>query len=205
MRRVKIRHRLDDQGLVALTFDDGPDPDHTPTVLDELGRLGIAATFFLVGDRAGRYPTIVRRIVDEGHAIGSHSRSHPDPWRVSLTTLVREYRHGRREVERAANRSVPLFRPPKGFVNGRGALAMLAARVRPWLWTLDPGDWEPGVAARDIVDHLGSLGGGDVVLLHDAIENPIAPSAVDRAATRDALADIAKLARERQLAFTTLS
>jgi peptidoglycan/xylan/chitin deacetylase (PgdA/CDA1 family) len=200
-----VRHHLDRTGdVVALTFDDGPDPDHTPAILDELARLGVVATFFLVGRRASTHPDIVRRILDEGHAVGSHSDSHPEPWRVSLRPLVLEYRRGRVHVEQAARRPVPLFRPPKGHVNVSGAVAMRAARVQPWLWTIDPGDWRPAVRADEIVAGLAGLRAGDVILLHDAIDGPLAPSALDRTATRAALPGIVGLARERHLRFGTL-
>lgn len=192
------------EGAVALTFDDGPDPEHTPAILDELRRLGVVATFFLVGRNAQAHPQIVRRILDDGHAVGSHSYSHPEPWSVPLRTLVREYRAGRAAVERVARRPAPLFRPPKGYVDAAGAVAMLAAGLRPWVWTLDPKDWVPDVRAADIVGGLAHLRGGDVVLLHDAIEGPLAPSALDRSATRAALPEIAALAAERRLRFTTL-
>lgn len=206
VRAAGVQERLDPStGTVALTFDDGPDPEHTPVILDELARLGAVATFFLVGQRARTHPAIVRRILNEGHAIGSHSDSHPDPWLVPLATLVLDYRRGRARVERAAQRSVPLFRPPKGFVDGTGATAMLAARVRPWLWTIDPHDWEPDVRPGDIVAGVAGLQRGDVILLHDAIEGPLAPSALDRSATAQALAGIVGVAHERRLAFATLA
>ncbi|MDQ4131235.1 MAG: polysaccharide deacetylase family protein, partial [Actinomycetota bacterium] len=167
MQRIRAQERLDGvKGAVALTFDDGPDPEHTPAVLDELRRLRVAATFFLVGHRARTHPEIVRRIIAEGHAVGSHSESHPDPWTVPLPALVREYRGGRAHVERAAEQSVQLFRPPKGHIDGRGAVAILAARVRPWLWTIDPRDWMPDVRPADILAGVTELGAGDVVLLH---------------------------------------
>jgi peptidoglycan-N-acetylglucosamine deacetylase len=202
---VGVRRRLDPAaGAVALTFDDGPDPEHTPAILDELARLGVVATFFVVGRRARAHPGIVRRMVLEGHHVGSHSDSHPEPWRVPLATLARDYRRGRLEAERAAEREITLFRPPKGHVDGRGAAAMLAAKVRPWLWTIDPQDWSPGAVSDDIVAGVAHLAEGDVVLLHDAIEGPLAPSALDRSATHDALGGIVALARQRGLRFTTL-
>ncbi|MFN2607336.1 MAG: polysaccharide deacetylase family protein [Acidimicrobiales bacterium] len=206
IRRARVQRHLDRaSGNVALTFDDGPDPEHTPAVLDELGRLGIVATFFLVGHRATAHPGIVRRIIDEGHAVGSHSNSHPEPWGIPMPDLVREYRRGRVQVERAARRPVPLFRPPKGYVDGRGAAAMLAARLRPWLWTIDPHDWVPGVRPAEILAGLADLGSGDVVLLHDAIQGPLDPSALDRSATVAALDAVGALARQRQLRFCTLA
>ena len=205
VRAARVQEHIDPAGgTVALTFDDGPDPRHTPAILDELARLGITGTFFLVGRRARAHPALVRRILAEGHAVGSHSDSHSDPWRVPFRGLARDYRRGRSEVEWAAGRPVPLFRPPKGYVDGAGAAAMLAARLRPWLWTIDPRDWEPGVRPDAVVARLAGLQQGDVVLLHDGIEGPLAPSALDRSATRQALAGIAALAAERGLGFATL-
>ena len=192
-------------GAVALTFDDGPHPDFAPAYLDELRRLGIVATFFVVGHRARARPDLVRRALDEGHAVGSHSDTHPEPWTVPLRTLSRDYRRGRQAAEQALGRRVRLFRPPKGYLDGAGAAAMIGAGVRPWLWTVDPEDWQPDVTTAEIVAGLDGLTGGDVVLLHDAIEGPLAPSALDRSATLAALPAIAELAASRGLRFTTLA
>ncbi len=190
---------------IALTFDDGPDPHHSPLILDELERLGVPATFFLVGRRAQAHPDLVRRMVEEGHAVGSHSSSHPEPWRPSLLSLARDYRLGRAQVEQAAGRPVPLFRPPFGYVDPTGALAMATARVRPWLWTIDSRDWVPAITSAEVVAEVTELRAGDVVLLHDAIERPLAQSTLDRSATCAALAGIVAFARERQLQFATLA
>jgi peptidoglycan/xylan/chitin deacetylase (PgdA/CDA1 family) len=203
--RANIRRSLDaDKHAIALTFDDGPDPVHTPAILDELRRLGIPATFFLVGTSAHDNPAIIRRMLAEGHAIGSHSESHPDPWRLGFRAVAREYRSGRSLVENAAGQSVHLFRPPKGYVDARGAAAMLLGRLRPWLWTIDAFDWEPGADAAAIVERVSGLAGGDIVLLHDAIKAPIDLSTLDRTATCAALPGIVALARDRSLRFVTL-
>lgn len=206
VRLVHVEDHLDPRaGTVALTFDDGPDPEHTPRVLDELARLGVVATFFVVGRRARAHPQIVRRILDEGHAVGSHSDSHPEPWTMPMRRLIHDYTRGRANVESAAQRAVPLFRPPKGHVDAKGAVAMRAAKVCPWVWTIDPQDWMPDVRPNDLVARLAHLRSGDVVLLHDAIVDPLAPSALDRSATVAALAGIAALARERHVRFATLT
>ncbi len=193
------------EGAVALTFDDGPDPDFAPAFLDELRRLDAVATFFVVGHRARARPDLVRRARDEGHAVGSHSDTHPEPWTVPLRALSRDYRRGREAAEAALGRRVQLFRPPKGYVDGPGAAAMAAAGVRPWLWTVDPEDWRPDVTPDEIVRGLDGVRSGDVVLLHDAIEGPLAPSALDRSATLAALPAIVDLVRARGLRFTTLA
>ena len=187
-----------------MTFDDGPDSRHTPLILEELARLDAVATFFLVGHRARAHPDLVRRIIAEGHAVGSHSCSHPEPWRVSACRLADDYRQGREEVERAAGRPVRLFRAPKGYVDLRGALAMVRVRLTSWLWTIDARDWVPDVTSDEIVAAVAGVRSGDVILLHDAIEGPLEPSALDRSATCQALAGIVTLVRARQLRLVTL-
>src|SRR3954469_14747780 len=80
---------------VALTFDDGPDPDSTPRVLDVLAAHGVPETFFCVGARARRPPELVRRILAEGHALGSHSETHQVTELPSAAAML-DYRRGRR-------------------------------------------------------------------------------------------------------------
>ncbi len=189
---------------IALTFDDGPDAQRTPAVLERLDDLGVLATFFVVGQHARNAPEIVRRIVEAGHAVGSHSWSHPEPWTLEFAALRREYRDGRHALEDVLGRAVHLFRPPKGFVSLQGALAMRSAGVHPWLWTIDPGDWRPGVTSGALADALAPVGGGSVVLLHDTLVDPIEPGCLDRSPTLDAVAWIVSRARERGLRLTTL-
>jgi peptidoglycan/xylan/chitin deacetylase (PgdA/CDA1 family) len=202
-RLAGVRRSLDSVAI-ALTFDDGPDPERTPALLDRLHDLGIVATFFVVGRRAQMSPDVVRRAVEAGHAVGSHSWSHPEPWTLGTTALRREYRDGRHAVEDLLGRRVRLFRPPKGFVDVKGALAMRAAGVRPWLWTIDPGDWRPGITSRAIAEALAPVERGSVVLLHDTLVDPIEPACLDRRATLDVLEVLSSYARERGLTFATL-
>lgn len=201
---AKVQHEVAGDTSVALTFDDGPDPVHTPLVLDELARLGVRATFFVVGGRARQHPRLVRRMLDEGHAVGSHSATHPDPWTLGTRELVDEYRTGRAHVEEVAGRPMDLFRPPKGHLDVSGALAVRIARLRPWLWTLDPEDWRPGVTADELVARLSTLEPGAVVLLHDGLESPLEASALDRTSTVAALDPVVRSIRDRGLHPVTL-
>jgi peptidoglycan-N-acetylglucosamine deacetylase len=204
-RFAGVRHRLPaGEAGVALTFDDGPDPRFTPAVLDVLAEHGVVATFFLVGRRAERHPGIVSRILREGHAAGSHSWSHPDPGGVSPARLFSEYRRGRRAVEAAVGAPVALFRPPMGDVGLPSATAATLSRVRPWLWTRDPSDWRPGRTTGEIVDAVGDLHAGDVVLLHDGIELPVTEAALDRSSTVAAVPLLIRRARAAGLDLVTL-
>lgn len=201
-----VRHSLDPSaGRVALTFDDGPDPSFTPELLDVLDRLKVPATFFVTGQRAQRHPDLVRRIVSDGHSLGSHSASHADPWTLTLGALVAEYRSGRVAVEEASGRKVSLFRPPKGYLDAKGALAIRAVRLRPWLWSIDSLDWKPGATVAGIGDVAGRAGPGAVILLHDAIEGALAPEALDRSATVSAVPSLVQRLRDRGMEFVGLS
>lgn len=196
---ARPRRRVDAPAGFALTFDDGPDPASTPAVLDVLAAEHAVATFFLVGRRARRHPEIVRRIVAEGHGVGSHTWSHPELAGLGPARLLAECAHGRRAVQQAAGRSVRAYRPPKGHLDSRGARVARAAGLEPWLWSLDPADWRPGVGTQEILAALEGLAVGDVILMHDAIEQPVAPAALDRSATVAALGPLLALARERGL------
>jgi len=189
---------------VALTFDDGPDPEYTPRLLQILDRLGVRATFFTVGEAVRRHPPIVRDINSSGHALGSHSYSHPDPWALSPKALKREYILGRHVLEDVCGRPVHLFRPPKGHLDAAGVLAIRSIGLRPWLWTIDSHDWEPGASPGSIERRAAIGGPGDVLLFHDAIRRPVATSTLDRSATLEALPAIVARLRDAGVRFTTL-
>jgi peptidoglycan-N-acetylglucosamine deacetylase len=192
-------------GEVALTFDDGPHPEWTPQVLDLLTASGVRATFFVVGYRARQYPELVRRIRQEGHVLGSHSGTHPDARRLGLRQLHRDYAEGRAALEAAIGERVALFRPPNGTLDAKGVAVIRRLGLLPRLWTIDPQDWHPDTTTADIVARCAAAGVGDIVLLHDGLERPLAPRALDRSATVSALPQVISAFRERGLSFSTLA
>jgi peptidoglycan-N-acetylglucosamine deacetylase len=202
-RLVGARSRVAPTG-VALTFDDGPHPRHTNEVLDVLSRAGVHATFFVVGRNVRLHRTIVDRIVAEGHSLASHSMTHTDPWELSAFGLWRDYRAGHLELCDAVGRDVRLFRPPKGYVDRRGAMAIRAARLQTYLWSLDAADWEATLRPDEVVERLGTPALGDIVLLHDAIEAPLHPAALDRSAMIAGLEMFLERATEAGIPFVRL-
>lgn len=189
---------------VALTFDDGPHPRFTNEVLDLLAVHGVPATFFLVGRNASRHPEVVARIVAEGHAVASHSMTHPVPWALPRPALLRDYRDGRNAVSDVAGRDVRLFRPPKGYYDLRGGARARVDRSQPYLWSVDAADWEPGLTGEVIAERLGDPSPGDIVLLHDAIEGPWAPDCLDRSAMVRGLGLFLRRARDVGTSFVAL-
>jgi peptidoglycan/xylan/chitin deacetylase (PgdA/CDA1 family) len=192
-------------GRVALTFDDGPQPGSTDRVLDVLAALDVRATFFCVGRNVERHPGLVRRARQEGHAVGSHSFSHPDPEVTPLRVLADDYARGRAAVEAALGEEVPLFRPPRGYLDLPRAVQLRLHRTPPVLWSVDPQDWHPDAASAAVTEVAGRAVGSDVVLLHDWVEQPWDARALDRSPTVTALPEVVAAVRRRGLDFTTLA
>ncbi|MCW2540927.1 MAG: polysaccharide deacetylase family protein [Frankiales bacterium] len=195
---ARVHHGLDDGG-VALTFDDGPQPGSTDLVLDLLAGLEVRATFFCVGRNALQHPDLVQRMQAEGHAVGSHSFSHPHPAKTSWSKLAREYAEGRRAVSQVLGHDTALFRPPHGHISIPAAGLLRVQGLDVWLWTVDPEDWRPGVRPPQIEAVVSRAASGDVVLMHDWIEQPWAPEALDRSATVTALPHIVRAIRNKGL------
>ncbi|MET7669994.1 bifunctional polysaccharide deacetylase/glycosyltransferase family 2 protein [Micromonospora luteifusca] len=202
-RAEPVSRALPDRTM-ALTFDDGPDPRWTPQVLDVLRRHGAHATFFVVGARVNEHPELVRRILAEGHEIGSHTFTHADlaevsPWRRDLELSLT-----RKAVAAATGREVALFRPPFSSVPtaltgseyaalraaaGSGHVAVLA--------DLDTRDWQRPGTDQIVRAATPKRGRGAVVLMHDG--------GGDRTQTLAALDRLLPALGDQGYRFTTVS
>ena len=164
------------QRAVALTFDDGPSR-YTARVLAVLHRLHAAATFFVVGRLAERYPGLVRREVAARMTVGNHSYSHPYRPPFDLRRrgrILAEIRRGAQAID-AAGPSPTLFRPPGGTFSAYVLEAAAAYRERVVLWSVDPNDWRPRTTAAQIARRvLAAVRPGSIVLLHDGGGNRLA-------------------------------
>ncbi len=178
---------------VCLTFDDGPDPDHTPRVLDALKAAGVPATFFVIGQRAERHPDLVRRIVAEGHALGHHTFTHSDPRRTSARRFLDEVRRTRELLRSVAGVSPTLFRPPHGKLTPGKLWGLWRQGQTVVLWNVDPKDFSRNSDGELREWFRGRRPeGGDIVLLHD-----------DRPFAAGVLGELIGEARGRGLTFTT--
>lgn len=186
---------------VALTFDDGPDAGRTPQILDVLATHGVRATFFLTGERAGRHPDLLRRIVAEGHELGVHG------WRHTYA-LWSSPHLGRclRVVEEASGVRPRWFRPPYGVLSATAWLESSRHRLRPVLWTAWGKDWQPNADADSVLALLGpGITGGATVLLHDGREGRASEAHAGGDPTVEVLPRLLALCKERDLAVGTLS
>lgn len=189
--------RSPDPAEVLLTFDDGPSP-YTAQVLDILRRERVKATFFLCGANAERYPELVRRIRDEGHAIGNHTWSHEYLYLANRATIAAEIDRTQDVLERITGSRPVWFRPPYG-VRWFPLPGILQERgMRMMLWS-DRGH-DGALDAEGVTKTtLAQLEPGAIVLLHDGDEVH-EPSLVDRSATVKALPAI--IAGVRKAGYT---
>ena len=160
---------LDEPRGVALTFDDGPHPEGTPAVLEELARHDARATFFLVGEQVRAYPDVARAIAAAGHEIAVHGDRHVLLLRRRTREVRVDYDRAAATIEEATGARPALYRPPYGIFSS-GSLAEVRRRGwRPLLWSTWGRDWERRATPSSITRRATrGLQGGDVVLLHDS-------------------------------------
>lgn len=163
------------QPVVALTFDDGPHPDFTPRLLDTLKKEGIKATFFMVGRCVVTYPDIVKRMVDEGHEVASHSWSHPLLTSLSNNSLDSQMKKTHDAIVKACGVAPVLYRPPYGA-------SRLSQRKHiheeygylSILWDVDPLDWQNPRTSQKVHDRvLAQTTAGSIILCHDIHETTV--------------------------------
>lgn len=166
-----------DPGHVALTFDDGPDPQSTPYFLRELDRLSARATFFVLGSRLEQHPDVGRRILAEGHELAVHGWHHERFWLPRPTSDVRDLRLAMDAVGRAGGPRPRWYRPPYGVLTASRWAAARKLGLQPVLWTTWGRDWTAQASRDSVLAELAKrLQGGATVLLHDS-DRSTAPGA----------------------------
>lgn len=154
--------------VVALTFDDGPDPEHTPEVLEVLRRHGVEAAFFCIGHRAERHSEIVRQIVAAGHIVGSHSHGHTPLFALgSVKKTTGDMLRCNETLESIAGGKIIYFRPPYGVTNPSVAAAARKLGLTTVGWSVRSFDTMGGPVEKTVERMLRKVRPGTIVLLHD--------------------------------------
>ena len=178
-----------DQRVVALSFDDGPDPRYTPTVLDLLAHHGAGATFFMVGVNARAFPQLVTHCLGAGHTIANHTYDHPDLTRLDAASVDLEIERASAAIVASGAPRPTLFRPPKGLTDDAVDVIAGADRYRTVFWDVCLERYldrrSPAEAAAAAMRHIKP---GSILLAHDGghITAPSRPY-LDRGPTMTAL------------------
>lgn len=175
--------------VVCLSYDDGPSPEHTPALLDELASRGATATFFVLGQQVEQHPTLARRIKAEGHEVALHGYDHRSLLTLSDREGVECVRRAKDSVEQLLSTPVRLYRPPYGAHTVRQARGIARLGLDLVIWSVDSRDWSSG-SEVEVVDRVsGGLFPGAIVLLHDHRGDPetIPPASLTPALDRTAI------------------
>lgn len=155
---------------VAITFDDGPDSDYTPLLLEGLKERGVKATFFLLGKQAEKYPDLVKEIYQEGHLIGNHSYEHVNLSNLTDSAAMEQVNKTNRLLYEITGEYPQYIRPPFGCWKCNLDYDTKMIEV---LWDVDPLDWKTSnsdVIAKRVINKVVE---NDIILLHDASESSV--------------------------------
>lgn len=146
---------------VYLTFDDGPNPEITPWILDYLKEKNIQATFFCVGSNIKRFPELFQRIKSEGHSVGNHTMNHDKGTNISF----KDYKNSISETRKLVDNK--LFRPPYGRINSFKSYK-LSKEYKLIMWSWLSYDFDPSILISEILEKARKqIKAGDILVLHD--------------------------------------
>ena len=155
----------------AITFDDGPDPEMTPRLLELLGLLGVRSTFFLLVDQCDAHPELARAIAENGHEIALHGRDHRRITSFSTRAEAADYlKAARDDLAKATDRPIRYFRPPYGAQSVRSFRATSDAGLDVAVWNSDAEDWVDRSAEEVAALARDRIRPGGVLLFHERLE-----------------------------------
>jgi peptidoglycan/xylan/chitin deacetylase (PgdA/CDA1 family) len=153
---------------IAITFDDGPDPDHTPALLDILAQYRVQATFFLIGRKIPGNEEIVRRMIRDGHQIGNHSYTHGWFWSfLPPQRMAAEMEKTNQLIHSLTDQAPRWFRPPYGVINPMVSIALKMFPLQVVAWNRRSFDTSTKDPAQILRKFSRSLKAGDILLFHD--------------------------------------
>ncbi len=155
---------------VAITFDDGPNPDYTADLLKGLKERGVTATFFLLGKEVELYPELVKQMHEEGHLVATHSYEHVNLCNLSDEAAIEQVVKTNEAIAAITGENPEFIRPPFGCWKKNLDYKTTMIEV---LWDIDPLDWKTSNAEVVVQRVLKKVKDGDIILLHDASESSV--------------------------------
>ncbi len=150
--------------VVYLTFDDGPDSEVTPFVLDLLQYYEMRATFFCIGKNVEAHPEVYARILREGHRTGNHTHHHLNGWKTPDTDYLNDVERCREVLPSR------LFRPPYGRMS-RSQASVLRRNYKIVMWDVLSGDYSPDISPEKCLSNITeNAGPGSIIVMHDSLK-----------------------------------
>ena len=182
--------RGEDSNSVYLTFDDGPEIETTPWVLDLLKRENIKATFFCIGQNIEKHPSLFKEILNNGHRIGNHTYKHEKGTKTRKTAYLDSI--GKTETLHSSN----LFRPPYGRINIFQVDNLLSMGKKIIMWTWNAQDYKKSLKYWQIIDKARTIRGRDILLFHNSKKS--------EHNMKNSLPEVIKIVKQKELLFKLL-
>jgi peptidoglycan/xylan/chitin deacetylase (PgdA/CDA1 family) len=189
-----LEHGPTEGNRIALTFDDGPTPGITEPILDLLKARGLAASFFMIGERAAAVPELARRVFAEGHAICNHTYTHPKLGELPDAQVEAELARTQDTLAEILGHRPTAFRPPYGSFRKNQAHLARKLGLRVVLWSVDTRDWSQPGEAKIADAILTGTQAGSIIICHDLHRQTV-----------DCLAHVLDQLLERQFHFVPVT
>lgn len=161
------------ENTVYLTFDDGPIPEVTTWVLDELKKYDLKATFFCIGENIEKHPKIFKKVISEGHAIGNHTFNYLNGWKTSTEAYIENVRLCEEAIEKTIdyNLKSKIFRPPYGKLKTAQSKAIQKLGYKIIMWDVLSADFDTAISKEKCLDNvLSNVKPGSIIVFHDSVK-----------------------------------
>ncbi|MFV8368442.1 polysaccharide deacetylase family protein [Flavobacterium sp. LB2R40] len=161
------------QNTVYLTFDDGPIPEVTTWVLDELKKYDLKATFFCIGENIKKNPDLFKKIICEGHAIGNHTFNHLNGWKTPTGAYIENTQLCKEVIEQTVNSNLKtkIFRPPYGKLKTAQSIALRKLGYQIIMWDVLSADFDTTIPKEQCLQNvITNVKPGSIIVFHDSLK-----------------------------------
>ena len=156
---------------VYLTFDDGPIPEVTTWVLEELKKHEIKATFFCIGNNIKKNPALFEQMIREGHKIGNHTYNHLNGWKTTNDSYIKNTIQAQEAIDAYTEEDVKLFRPPYGKIKKSQSKELMKLGYKIIMWDVLSADFDSSISKEKCLNNvLSNVKPGSIIVFHDSIK-----------------------------------
>lgn len=161
------------QNKIYLTFDDGPTPEITEWVLEELKKHNVKATFFCIGNNIQKHPELFQKVINEGHVIGNHTYDHMNGWKTETETYLENISLCDKQIQKSSieNLQSKIFRPPYGKIKTAQAKIVRRLGYKIIMWDVLSADFDQTITPEKCLENvISNVKSGSVIVFHDSIK-----------------------------------